>query len=207
MSNKRKTPISEILDTSISKQGKGFKRKAQRNLDKYGIKTVEQLVTYNQTAFRNGGNTEERGEDLGIYGLFTKGQYEFLEACLKKESLSFASQPSERKTPYETIGKENVKEYLLESLASSKQEIFFSAETISRKAANTLQERTFDGIGAYWSKQDDGRRFCNAIIRGFFRKAFETTQHARPLLKELAEKGKIDMVQTEGGTFYAAKKE
>jgi hypothetical protein len=196
---RKETPIDEIL-IPFSRPGFSIE-KVRKGLQYYGIKTAEQLTTYNQFAFRWGGNTEQRGSDHGPYGEFSKAGYDYLERCLRAADLSFANQPSGNPTPFQVIGRKNMKEYLLLALPPLKTrqnsqeryhgikptgERFYGAEEISREARNSTI------LGNYNTEE----------IWKVFR-----VGNTKPLLEELAQEGKINRVETNSGICYKVKAE
>ncbi len=130
--------------------------------------------------FKYWGNTEKRGLDSKRkqwhFRLLTKKEYAFLEESLEARGMSFSIEPSKDLTPYQAIGNENIREYLLNALNSNDGSKMLSKKSIAGRVVKNLGERADD--------------------KHYFKFAFGS-KYIKHLFGELVEGGKIDRIEAD----------
>lgn len=179
------TPIENIL-VPLKNRLERTRLESLEFCQELGIKTMEELTTYNRFAFSHGGNKHTQ-----IYFLDTVSRY--LEDCLKKKGLSFAEKPI-KKTAFESVGKQNMKEYLFDALIklskdSLRSEMIFQAKDALREKIDAQLKESDWGVSP-------GTKFVCDI--------FGNKTRIYSLIEELVIEGKAEKHEKDNHFYYHA---
>ena len=186
----KETPIEEILfDVDI------LPKNARHLCRECGIRTAQQLATYNRFAFKI------EGQRRGFHTGHTGRTIDYLEECLKRIGMSFAPEPPQAKghwAPYRVYGAENAKEDILRAMRVIKHPEF--PINIAAKAASALREKLepyeYESAPPFFQ----GKKWFSA--KKYADSVFET-RRVSACLKELVKEGKVAQWEvTKGRSMY-----
>lgn len=186
----KQTPIEEILYEKPM-----LRSKALELCTGLGIQTAEQLATYNVPRLKRAINQK---------GLRKSGEgtLKYLSGCLERAGYKFAEETVQdhgKLNSFDIIGRDNVKEYLLETINQMTQPSSKSA--IAYDTATKMYDKVVSHLNDYEDAEayrEEGikpgiRHTLRNGVELFFRGAFHP-RNTNPLLEELVTEGKIQKV-------------
>jgi len=190
----KQTPIENILFSSP------FLDFAIAFCEKYGIRTAEQLATYNRFAFKIGGNFRDHPKAYKYEPRKITHTISYLEKCLKRTGMEFSPehpQSEPRKgSPHEIYGKENIKTDLLNAMRETREYVSMTKTGIARQAKRALIFQLLPYERYKGKELFDARAFASSVFE------LRTTNS---YFDELVDEGKAEKVETEKGVFYRTK--
>lgn len=184
MKEEKIIPVEELF---VKQAGSGSRARALGLCKAWGIRTAQELATYNQLLLRKPGARSHSSKKTKTI--------DYIESCLNKLGLQLAPKPRcIGLTPYEMIGRENV----VKDIINSVEDGWRNVDSISSHCTRNLQEKLkgFGPGGERLIDNNDVYRFSEVAFREGI---------VRQLTHELVEEGKLEESYSSGAYFYKKK--
>ena len=192
---KKQTPIENILfDFPFLKDF------AIALCEKHGIRTAEQLATYNRFAFKIGGNFRNHPKAYKYEPRKITHTISYLKKCLKRIGMEFSPEhpqaESRKGSPHEIYGKENIKTDILNAMRETREYVSMTKTGIARQAKRALIFQLLPYEIYKGRELFDARTFASSVFE---------LRTINPYFDELVEEGKAERFETKKGIFYRTK--